>query len=295
MTDSLFPMVLAVDGGGTCCRLALQDGDELRVVEVGSANVSTDFDAALKTVRAGLCDLAARTGYSIDALESLPAFVGLAGVIDQKMAQKVEAALPFRRAYVVDDRPAALRGALGDRDGVIAHCGTGSFFAARIDNTVRFAGGWGPILGDPASAQWVGRRALARSLECIDGLAPASALFQALLIKFEDAAGIVRFASDASPADFGRLAPLVTEYAKAGDEMARDIVSAAGREVSRGLIGVGWKPGLPICLTGGIAAEYVEDLAAEMNASVVPPEGTPLNGAIALAHGFAKGIANEGR
>ena len=42
----------------------------------------------------------------------------------------------------------ALRGALGEKDGIVVHCGIGSFAASRIDGKSRFAGGWGPVLGD---------------------------------------------------------------------------------------------------------------------------------------------------
>lgn len=283
MTDSQTSMILAVDGGGTRCRLALLDAEVLHIAEAGSANVSTDFDAACDALRAGLDVLAHKAGLGRDALHDFPAFVGLAGVTGPDMAARVGKALGFKNARIADDRPAALRGALGDRDGVIAHCGTGSFFASRINGKVRFAGGWGAVLGDQASAQWVGRQALALCLEKVDGLRPASPLTDALLTRFDGSAGVVRFASDASPVSFGDLAPVVTEHAAEGDAMARAVMVAAAAEVSRGLLGVRWVPGLPICLTGGIAGHYAADLPEEMRACIEAPQGRPLDGALALA------------
>ena len=130
MSESLTNAIIAVDGGGTRCRVALDDGRAICVVETGPANVSTDFDGSVAQLVAGLEQLAQKAGVAVAELSPLPAFLGLAGIIGEDIRTRFRNALPLTTLRVEDDRPAALRGALGQRDGVVAHCGTGSFFAA---------------------------------------------------------------------------------------------------------------------------------------------------------------------
>ncbi|WP_282181215.1 BadF/BadG/BcrA/BcrD ATPase family protein [Aliiroseovarius marinus] len=285
--------VVAVDGGGTRCRLGLRQGGSDTAVELGSANVTTDFDAAIAEISRGLDLLSARSGIAMNELSGLPAYVGLAGVAGSAIAQRVAQALPFSHIRVEDDRPSALVGALGDQDGVVAHCGTGSFLAAQIDGDQRFAGGWGPVLGDPASAQWVGRRGLTVTLDAVDGIREGSALSRYFLDKLSGAAGIVDFASTARPVDFGALAPAVTAHAAEGDALASLVMIEAANGIAELLPVLGWKPGMAICLTGGIAPQYASYLPDEMQHCVTAPAGEPLSGALTLAQFFSKEIAHE--
>ena len=280
--------VLAVDGGGTRCRVALQADADIVSVETGSANVSTDFDGSVQQISGGLKDLAAKSGIDLDVLVGLPAFVGLAGVTGPEIADRLRAALPLANVRIDDDRPAALRAALGPRDGVIAHCGTGSFFGAQISGQMAFAGGWGPVLGDEASAQWIGRAALRGALEATDGRGTMSGLATLLLDRFGGAAGIVRFGGTARPSEFGALAPLVTEHAAKGDGMAIHVMAAGAAEIARSLPRIGWQQGMTICLTGGIGPHFESFLPRNMHVDVAPPAAEPLSGALSLAEDRAR-------
>ena len=288
MTDSLDARFIAVDGGGTRCRVALSDGHDVVVVETGSSNVSTDFRGGIREILEGINALSRKAGVTQQALAGLPAFVGLAGVTGPEIADRLRSALPFNCIRIEDDRPAALRGALGDRDGVVAHCGTGSFYGRQIGGNMRFAGGWGPVTGDEASAQWVGRKALGATLEAVDGRIEMTGLAQAFLDRFDGAAGIVRFAVTASPKAFGALAPEVTEATCRGDTLALRIINSGAAEIARSLSAIGWEPGLALCLTGGIGPSFAAHLPPEMQAELVAPQGEPLSGAIALAQDLAK-------
>lgn len=283
--------VIAIDGGGTRCRVALHDGHETIVVETGSANVSSDFEGAVAQITQGLRQLAIRMKAPLDDLLSAPAYAGLAGVMDAAIADRLRDALPFENLRVTDDRIPALRGALGTRDGAIAHCGTGSFFAAQIGGAHHLAGGWGPVLGDEASAVWVGRKALARALETVDGRLAPSPLSVELLTQCGGAPGIVAFAGRARPAEFGAIAPLVTQHARDGDPLAATILQAGAEEIARGLRHVGWRPGQALCLTGGIGPYFAPHLPGPLRNSVTEPLGAPLDGAIALALAFAQELA----
>lgn len=287
MNDSLNHAVIALDGGGTRCRLGLRAAGAVTIVETGSSNVSTDFDGSVQQILAGLREIASRTGVPLDRLTGVPAFLGLAGVTGEEMAGRLRRALPFARVRIADDRPAALRGALGARDGLIAHCGTGSFFAAQIGGAMRFAGGWGPVLGDEASAQWIGRRALSVTLDQADGRHAASDLSEKFLGDFGGTAGIVRFAGTARPPDFGALAPTVTALAAGGDALARLVMQAGADIIAAALPDLGWRSGLPVCLTGGIGPHFAPYLPQPMQDAIVPRAGEPMDGAFALAEEFA--------
>lgn len=295
MMNALESSYLAIDGGGTRCRLAYFDGADVTLLERGSANVSTNFDAAVQEVVLGLSELATRVGAPVEVLKNVPVYAGFAGVTGEKMAARVAAALPFDRIRVEDDRPSALRGALAEFDGYVAHCGTGSFLAAQRDLKMRFVGGWGPVLGDPASAQWVGRRALSKTLDAVDGLFPETELVQRILSDHGGAAGIVAFAGAAKPVEFGAIAPLVTEYAASGDQLARGVLKDAAEEVAGGLTAIGWIQGQRICLTGGIGPQFANFLPDKMQDALAAPEGEPLQGALSLARELSVELAHERR
>lgn len=273
--------ILAVDGGGTRCRMALRHAGQLTRIEVGAVNLSTDFEAAVAELRAGLDRLMTKAGVQADT--PARAYLGLAGMTGPEMAARLAASLPLQTARIEDDRPAALRGALGPGDGALIHCGTGSFLGLRQGGNTRFAGGWGPRLGDEASAQWVARRALARSLDVADGLGEETPLSRALLEKLEGTAGVVAFAARATPSEMGALAPLVTAHAAQGDALARAVMIEAVTYLARMLEKMGWNGRGALCLTGGIGPEYRAFLPEPLRLRVRAPAGTPLDGALALA------------
>ena len=285
--------VIAIDGGGSRCRLALTADRAPAVVEVGSVNVTSDFNGALDELTRGLQALAAQAGLPLTDLANTPTYAGLAGVMDDNMARKVAAALPQKHIRVEDDRHAALRGALGEKAGVMAHCGTGSFMAAQVAGTHRFVGGWGAVLGDPASAQWVGRRALALTLDVVDNLRPSSQLSDHMLAEFADSAGIVAFAAQARPSDFGALAPVVTKLASGGDILAVQIMTEAAQSIADLLPKLGWTTGMALCLTGGIGPLYASYLPQEIAAHLTAPAGAPLSGAIELAQMYRDALRQD--
>jgi len=292
MLDVTPDSVIAVDGGGTRCRMALATSAGTQIVEVGTANISTDFDAAVTEITLGLKRLAKEAGVNDDQLNGLPAYLGIAGTTGPALAGKLAQALPLDHAMIEDDRPSALVGALGSREGAIAHCGTGSFLGANTNGTMRFAGGWGPVLGDEASAQWAGRKSLAATLNALDGLAPCTPLVDEMLDHIGSSEAIVAFAAKASPADFGLLAQRTTKAAKDGDSLAISILSEAADHITWALPKLGWTPGMVLCLTGGIGPIYGHYLPGALQSSLADPAGTPLDGAITLARKFCRDHAS---
>ncbi|MBO9464244.1 ATPase [Tropicibacter sp. R15_0] len=288
------PQVIAIDGGGSRCRVACEVNGARVVVETGSSNVSTDFAEAVDSITQGLVLLASEINQPVETLYSVPAYLGLAGVTSEEKAQEVAAALPFATCKIEEDRMPALNGALDGQDGALMHCGTGSFQAVQIDGSARFAGGWGAVLGDEASSQWVGRKALSATLAAQEGLLANSALTDAVLAKFGNAASIIAFAGRADAADFGALAPMVTQAAETADPIAHEIMQGGADIIADALRQMGWQSHLPLTYTGGIASHFATYLPQDMQNVVTAPKGSPLDGAFALAQSWVSNTDPQG-
>ena len=280
-------VVIGADGGGTRTRLRASGSFGVIDVEVGPANVTTDPEGALGSVREGVDRLAEAGALGVAAIAGAVAHVGLAGVTDAETAEWVRAALPFGTCRVTDDRVTALRGALGQRDGAIAHAGTGSFLGLQAGRVLRFSGGWGRVLGDEASGFWMVMEALRGTMAALDGTGPGSNLTAAFLEEFGGRSGIIALAQGAPPVRVAALAPRVTAAAEAGDAVALDILRDGAAHMERGLAAMGWTPALPLALTGGLGPVFGGYLSESTRAALVEPEGTPIDGAMALAQDLA--------
>lgn len=284
--------VLAVDGGGTNCRLALEAEGERHVLLLGPANVSTDMAGSAATIRDGLGRMAAECDADLAALCRLPAYFGLAGVVDAEVGARFARELPLERVIVDDDRRPAVRGALDAADGSVAGIGTGSFLARQSAGHIRLAGGWGSRLGDEASGFWIGKTALVLTLDAADGIRAETPLTRALLDRFGGKArGIVHFSIAATPKEVASLAPVVVEAAEAGDPVGDEVLVRGAAYIRDMLEAIGWRKGEPLCFLGGLSAAYRLYLPQAMQAAIQPPKGTALDGALALARLIPEGGA----
>lgn len=273
-------ILLGIDGGGTSCRAAAVTGGLRHEVTLGPANVSTGFDAAVKTIGEALRLLAGRAGLPPETLFQAPAHLGLAGVVGGGEAARVRAALPLSRATVTDDRPTTIAGALGPAEGAVVAIGTGSFLGRQAGGRIGGLGGWGFFLGDQASGAWLGRRCLEEVMLAVDGLAAETGLGRSILADHgNDPAEIVRFSVRARPADYAGLARGVVAAADAGDPLGSRLMAEGADYIRRGLAALGWRRGEALCLTGGLGSAY----AAWLGESVVPARGSALDGALLLA------------
>ncbi len=279
--------LIAVDGGGTGCRLVLwMDGTRIEA-RGGPANLSSDFDGALSSIRSGFDTLAAKASTTADDLSHIPTYLALAGAVSPSLCRRAEVALPFVHVRVEEDRRAAVRGALGPEAGGVLHAGTGSFIAVQTpDGAFRTAGGHGHILGDQGSAYAMARDALSATLEAADGTGPSTDLTETLLSRFGGAAGLIAFATNAEPDEIARLASSVTDAND--DPVAQRIMSEGAAYFGRVLPALGWTDTLPLCLTGGVGPAFSAFLQHPLRSALRPARGTPLDGALSLAADFAR-------
>ncbi|MGD9917106.1 MAG: BadF/BadG/BcrA/BcrD ATPase family protein [Paenirhodobacter sp.] len=266
-------LYLGIDGGGSGCRAVLADasGRVIARAEGGPANIASDFDGALATLRATIATVCAGQEGALRAV------LGLAGTNLSGAGARLEAALPFP-ARVVQDVTTSVRGALGRADGIVAALGTGSVFARQTGGEIRAIGGWGLRLGDEGSGAWIGRAALSHVTRVLDGYFPATDLTAALVAEFGGGPGVVRFSLTATPADFAALVPRILAAAQAGDPAAEAVIGAARAEIRRAIALLQPEAPLPVTWIGGLgAALAVKDWATR------PALGTALDGALALA------------
>lgn len=282
------PLLIGLDGGGSSCRAALLAAGRRHEVALGPANVSTDFDTALATIRDALAALAREAGLEPAALADAPAHLGLAGVISPAIAARVVAALPLARAAVTDDRPTTIAGALGDSDGAVAAIGTGSFVGRQSGGEITGIGGWGFQIGDQAAGAWLMRRCLEEVMLAVDGIAPETDLTRRILGEHgQDPGQIVLFSLSARPADYARMARGIVTAAEAGDPLGTRLMTEGADYIRAGLSALGWHPGEALCLTGGLGPAY----ARWLGVPVVAAKGSALDGALLLAARAAEASA----
>jgi glucosamine kinase len=95
-------------------------------------------------------------------------------------------------------------------------------------------GGWGPVIGDEGGGSWIGRRALGVAAASADGREPESSLGEAICssLGLESIERLIPWAATATPADLGKLAPIVLEVAATGDLRANSLVTLAVEELA---------------------------------------------------------------
>ena len=279
---------IGIDGGGSGCRVAIADaaGHVLGNGEAGPANATTDLAGTVRNILDAV-DLAADdAGLADPQLRAAKAHAGIAGAITKKQRTSIAEALPMDTT-VTEDKETALRGALGDRNGILLAIGTGTLIGAAHKGNTRFVGGWGFVLSDQASGAWLGRNLLTEVLLCHDGLSPPTGLSRKIFADFGDNPNaIVDFAATAAPHDFARLAPTIAKAATSGDPLGLNLMQAGSIYLTGAIDAIGLARSDVLCLSGGLGPSYSEWLMPSHQAKLASPEGTALDGALALA--FAK-------
>ena len=100
----------------------------------------------------------------------------------------------------------------------------------------------------------------------------------------------MRFAAEARPRDFARLAPAIVAHARSGDAIACELMQLAAGHIdglARRLVALG-APRLS--LLGGLAEPISAWLADATRRLLSPPRGDALTGALALARAEAAAL-----
>lgn len=296
--------VLGVDGGGSSTRVAIVsfDGEVLaegsagpgNLHDVGEGGLSRNLDEARS---------AAFDALGIEPRPAAAAFLGMASVVTPQDRRRVAALAgtfaPTEHIHVDHDLRISLAGGLAGRPGIAVIAGTGSScFGRNAEGATWMAGGWGSLLDDRGSAFDLGRGALAACVRAFDGRGPETLLSERVWARL----GLSAWRELLSKVDEGELsrsgiaglAPLVTDSALEGDQVARDLIEAGVEELARAVRAVASKLGMEapeISPTGGLASAgpvhrepFVRAVRRHLpEAKVVDPRLSPVHGAGLLA------------
>jgi len=305
-------LVIGIDGGGTATRAAILDSEQ-RLIAQGIAGPSNPLRIgianAASAVRDAVDQACGATGIQRDEL--LAAAIGLAGVrrrdIRDRMREALVDCLGIETLELVTDGDIALYGVTGGGPGLVVIAGTGSICCGMNSQRKRIcAGGWGPIVGDEGGAAWISRKALQAVAKAADERGPKTSLTAAACEYFRlsspDDLSTAIYAPSMTNDRLAGFAKLVVQTARKGDEMARDIVAEAGRELGLAAAAVIRKlrmerDGFPVACVGGMFAAgdlMLEPLRREImriakKASLAQPLYPPAIAAARMAHGLLRG------
>lgn len=288
-------LLLGVDGGGTRCRarLCAPSGAKLGEAIAGPANIRFGLEDSLTSVLQATRECLRQAGLSTRDLPKITACLALAGAsepIDLADAQRQKH--PFGRTTVTSDAHAACVGAHRGHDGGVIVVGTGTIGWAELAGRHYRVGGWGLPISDEGSGAWLGCEALRRVLWAHDGRVAWTALLSALFAQFQcDAHAIVRWTWNASPRDFGALAPLVVEHAKRADPAAVELMRLAAGHIDALAARLIARGAHRLALVGGLAPHISQWISRNTQTHLVPPAGDALDGAVRLARAAAKSVA----
>lgn len=276
---------IGVDGGGTTTRAVVVDERQevLGRAQSGSSNLyNLGLETALQHIRVAVEGAVAGAGLRLNQIESYG--FGLAGIVGSHEKTLWQTAL--RAHYgdnlaVDEDVAAALVGAFGPDElqvgGAVLIAGTGAnCFGRSADGRRGRADGWGPLLGDRGSGYWLGESAMRAALAAHDGAGPKTLLQGAVLQHFEvetcSALVSVVYAADFRRDRIAAFTTRVLQAARDGDEVARDLLRAAGEQLGATAQAVLRPLGIArLALTGGLL-ENAPEAQAAVNAFLNPTD-----------------------
>jgi glucosamine kinase len=281
------PLFIGVDGGGTGCRARIQDAEGclLGTGIAGPAALRIGIDRALTEVEKACRAALEEAGLGSDALNSVHAAVGLAGIGRKgALEQLILRPHPFRSVVYAHDATIACIGAHGARDGGIVIVGTGSVGFAVVGGREVRVGGYGFPISDEGSGADVGLHAIRLALRAYDERAVGTSLTREVMMRFHnDPFEAVAWMDHATATDYATFAPLVMRHADAGDSVARRIVRDAAEQIDELVRRLSECGAARVALLGGLASSMQPWLAPDVQRRLVPVEGDAVDGALHLA------------
>lgn len=301
--------LLGIDGGQTSTKSILYDPEtgEFRQASGPPIDHMLTLNGQIKSRQGIQQSLHALLSGGVLARDVEMAFVSISGVHKEHEALIqgwISECLHVRRFAIEGDVKANLAGAsAGANDGVLIIGGGGSI-GYYFDGKREFvAGGYGHVLGDEGSAYWIGLQALKAGIRDSEGRGPATALRERILRHFGETSfwGIKKriHADKLHRNDIADLSRMVEGVATEGDEVARQLLKQAGKELGELAVSVlkqASQDGNPALLrkvypTGGVfqSAEWVLPSMKETLESFSPdvavcrPSYPPIIGTLILA------------
>lgn len=290
---------VGVDAGGTHCRASLYDSAETVIGTglAGPANVFNHFTEAMKQIDLAIDIAVHSANISIDK-KSLIVGAGCAGG-QTAQARKGLSLLnvPYKRLFMTSDLHASCLAASSGGDCIVLITGTGSSIAHYQNGLVTQYGGHGFMHGDEASGAWLGLRAVQLLLKSFDNLVDdeefCNAIATAIGIGYMSSISnaetstsvdhILRYFKNKLAADYAQLAPLIIALYQNGNSTANTLINEGADYLFSVLSSNALGDGLPIFITGGIAASYQPLLQQKMGKPVLAMQRVAQDGAMLYA------------
>lgn len=228
---------VALDGGGTKTECWVADetrvrgqasGPTVKIMNVGE-------QAATQNLRSIVREALGAAGIAGDSI--VRTCFGLAGSSSAEARQWAEDTLRelvSGGVIIAGDEQIALDAAFRGGPGVLVIAGTGSHVTGRCaDGSTVGAGGWGPVLGDEGSGNWIGLEAIRACLRARDRGVESCLLREVQQAwQLDNLASLVARANMRERPDFASLTTVLASCADDGDALAQGVLDHAGEELA---------------------------------------------------------------
>ena len=278
---------LGIDGGGTRCRVRIEDESGRLLGEAGSGPATTRIgvENAWRSIMDASEAAAAQAGLKRDDFSRMHAGIGLAGL----GRRGAEAALkkiahPFASVVFISDGMAACLGAHSGADGAIVVAGTGSVGVGLIGGREIRLGGYGFPVSDEGSGADIGLQVVRQALRAADRRGEISPLLSEVLGAFDhDPYQAVAWSEEARSADYAALAPIVLRHANQGDPVGHRIIKRAADAIGD-LLDLFLARGIDrLSLVGGLSEAITPWLTPDLRARLKRPDADAAAGALLVA------------
>ena len=290
---------IGIDGGGTKCRVILQDKNGTHLGEgiSGPANIMRDAELAKTSILDGV-EKAIKSANTLLASQNSDAPVtpitlsqcvvaaGLAGAnISTAKARFENWAHPFHSLHILSDLHAACVGAHNGKPGAVIIVGTGS--AGTVFNKGKFTdlGGHGFPVGDFASGAWLGLKAIQHTLLCIDDIRSPDGLSKKVCAQLgtNTADDIVAKCAGFNTHHYASLVPCMLPLLREGNSQVVRIFKEGAEyleTMAQRLLG---DNAYNLALIGGLSNVYVPYFSENTRTRLKACELSPEQGAIKYA------------
>jgi glucosamine kinase len=256
-------IVLGIDGGGTNTRAVIASGGVIlgRVQGGSIKRLRVGAEVAEANLRALLSDvlIAAKVSH-VDAASAGVASASMPGVCE--WITQVFRDFGIENSEVVGDEVIALDAAFQGGPGILQIAGTGSNCIGRTASGEReSAGGYSSVLGDEGSGYWIGLNAIRQALHAYDRDEPTMILDAVAKVwgtsTLEE---LVNLGNAVPGPDFSALAPIISQAAEQGDEVATRVLLQAAEDLAAFILLVrrklrqrhGLVEEVPVAFTGSV-------------------------------------------
>lgn len=227
-------LAAGIDGGGTGTTLECRDRSGAVVCrqKFGPFNLNSIGEARFSALLEEVCRALEAQG------ECAALCIGAAGISNPRVAELAAPVLErfgITRWRLVGDHEIALWGAHSGRPGIALIAGTGSVCCGRnAAGAFARAGGWGHLLDDGGSGYALGRDVLAAVVRAWDGRERSTLLTRLVRerLGLSTPQELVAYAYGGDKSRIAAAAPLASEAAGEGDDMALEIYRRAGGELA---------------------------------------------------------------